>query len=173
MFLPMIVTMVILLMVTIIMSQSTVVTNSSKAHRSFTTVKYTYEIEQTIVNAVEAMCQADPDGCLDAESDGVITLDLTTELGNYIPDNFVNQNLFGGSYTSITLRDDDYTTIRLVSNIPNNIDRHIYLKHYGGLKYSIPPLCGSGDEDADVPCDSSEVYHDYPTSLETRGALEE
>jgi len=168
MFFPMIATIVILLIIVGVMSSSPILAENYDLQMRFGKIKNTYRIEQAIVNSVEAFCQLDPDTCLENENDGII--DLTVgDLSGYISSNFVNDNLFGGYYTIKVV--DNYSTIRLLTAIPNNYDRSLYLHHYLANATGIPTLCSSGSETSVPACDDSGVFHDFPTSLNFRAAL--
>ena len=169
MFIPMIATVVTLLIIAGVMASSPILASGYNIKMRFGKIKNTYKIEQAIVNSVEALCQRDPDACLINESGGII--DLTVgDLSGYISSNFENDNLFGGYYTIKIV--DNYSTIRLLTSISNNYDRDLYLHHYLSNSSGIPTLCSSGSESSMPVCNDSGVFHDFPTSLELRAALE-
>jgi len=172
MFVPMIATLIVLLVITAYMSSNAMVGNAINVKLAFEKAKFTFNVENMIKNGVDSLCQNDPDTCKNAyDSDtGIITLTMN-DISPYIPSSFDNSNLIGGSFGDIEIKDNN-ATISLQHNIPNDIKRNVYLHHYKGLAYSIAPECVSGDKDAFPPCDNENVLHDYPTSPETRTALQ-
>lgn len=171
MFIPMIAAVVVLIVMVAYMSTSHIVTDASEIKMGFEKVKHSYDIEKVIVNAVEDLCQRDSTTCTNKkDSNNNISLTLS-DLAGYIPDNFQNSNLLGGSFTGIDIL-NNYTTIRVTHNIPKDTYRKLYLTYYLGKQYSIPPKCVSGSETSIPACSTDEVYHDYATDLYTRAALE-
>lgn len=167
MFIGMIAVMISLLIIVSYMSTSSIVVDASKVKVAFEKIKNVYTIEKVIVDGVEHLCQYDRQICKDNEVGGEITLTLTN-LSGYIPENFYNDNLYGGVFYIQIL--NNYTTIRLTHDLIDPIVKNVYLKHYQGNSSGIPPKCitYSGAE-----CTSQTVYHDYATSLKTRASLED
>ena len=169
MFLGMIASVVMLLVIVAYMATSSIVVDSNEVKTTFEKVKYIYPTEKMLVDGIENLCQKDPATCKAKESAGLISLSINDLLG-YIPASFVNDNMNGGSFTGFEIR-DNYTTIRVLQNIPSDTGRKIYLNHYKGREYAIPPKCAVGAETSSPPCSTPDVLHDYPSTLETRSAL--
>ncbi len=170
MFIGFIVTLVIIMLITAEMSSSKIIAVGFENRIYFEKVKSTYKIEEALVNSVEVLCQRDPAYCLAAESGGVITLGVG-DLNGHISSNFVNDNLLDGHYTEIEIL-ENFSTIRLKSFVPHFSARYIYLNHYLNNQMGIPTLCVSGTKASTPACNDNRVYHDFPTSLELRAALE-
>lgn len=166
MFIPIIATVVMLLVILAFMSSSVNVVNATEIKMAFEKVKYSFSTEKVIFEAVENLCQKNPVLCQSKYIDNKITLS-SSDLVGYIPVNFDYTNLIGGVYSGIQIIDNN-TTIRITHNVPSTVSRNVYLNHYSGKEFGISPKCVSGVS----PCDSEFVYHDYPTSLYTRSALE-
>jgi hypothetical protein len=170
MFIPMIAAVVMILVIVAYMSSSQIVTSAAEVKMSFEKTKFAYSIEKVIVDATENLCQKSPATCKNKEVSGVITLTFNDLIG-YIPDNFDNSNMLGGSYGDIQIV-NGYTTVRLTSNVDSPTARKVYLSHYRGKEFGISPQCVAGLTTSSPPCTTTGVYHDFPTSLETRAALE-
>lgn len=170
MFLSLIAGVIVILIIISYMSTSSIVSDASQVKMNFEKVKFVFPVEKVIVDSVENLCQKDPVACKNKDVSGTITLTFNDLVG-YIPDTFVNENLLQGTFTNIQIV-NNYTTVRVTQTIPDDKARKIYLNHYVGREYSIPPKCVAGTTDTTPPCSTTEVYHDYPTSLETRSALE-
>ena len=168
MFVSFITAIVMLLLIMTYLSSSSLVVDASKVKLAFEKTKQVFSIEKVIADSVENLCQSNATLCVSKYSGGVINLNFS-DLSGYIPVNLVNDNLYGGAI-SIQIRDNN-TTIRLTHTLSDPVTRTVYLKHYQGRMYGIPPKCVSGVETTTPPCSSSDVYHDYPTSIETRAAL--
>jgi hypothetical protein len=169
MFLGMIASVIMLLVIVAYMATSSIVVDSNEVKTTFEKIKYVYPTEKMLVDGIENLCQKDPATCKAKETAGVISLSINDLLG-YIPASFVNDNMNGGSFTGFEIR-DNYTTIRVLQNLPSDTGRKIYLNHYKGREYAIPPKCVVGAETSSPPCSTADVFHDYPTTLETRAAL--
>lgn len=167
MFIPFIATAIILLIMLAYMSTSGIVSNANEVRMNYEKVSYSYDIEESLKTSIEHLCQVNAPLCKSKEVAGVVTLSFA-DLSGYIPSNFENSNLIGGTYASFEIL-NNYTTIRLIHDVPNNIARSIYLKYYKGRKYGISPNCVSGS--VDVACTDTNVYHDFASSLELRTAL--
>ena len=170
MFIPMIAAVISLLVIVAYMSSSSLVVDTSQLRIAFEKMKYTFSIEKVIAESVESFCQEDPATCKSFESSGVITLTMGN-IASYLPANFNNDNLLGGNYSYIEIY-NNYSTIRITHNVPSDISRKVYLNHYAGKEFGIPPKCHSGSETTSPPCLSEVVEHNFPTSLETRAALQ-
>lgn len=170
MFIGMIASVVVLLIIVAYMATSSVVVDANEVRTTFEKIKYVYPTEKMIANSVEELCQKDTATCKAKEVLGVITLQFN-DIAPYMPTNFVNDNMNSGTFTGIVVR-DNYTTIRISQTLPVNTGRKIYLNHYKGREFAIPPKCSVGSETSSPPCDTTSVYHDYPTTMETRAALE-
>lgn len=170
MFIPILATLISILVIMSYLATSGPTINYNNIKMTYEKVKYIYTIEEVLVNATENLCQKNSAYCKSKEVGGVISLNAL-DLAPYLPDNFVNSNLNEGSFGSILIK-KNYTTIQLTHNISDENARYIYLNHYKGKEYGIQPQCVVGSS-ASVPvCDSIDVYHDYPTSLNLRAALE-
>lgn len=169
MLISMIATIVAMLVIVLYMASSGMVTNASEVKITYEKVKYSYMIEKVVVDAVESLCQKTPTVCKGKESGGVITL-TQSDLSAHLPTGFDFSNLNGGNINNIKV-EKNYTTIKLTHNIPSDVARKIYLKHYQGKEFGISPRCVIGSETTQVPCNSNLVYHSYPTSLALRNAL--
>jgi len=172
MFLPYIITFVLLLVSFAYMATSGTVTKSAETRMNFAKVKFTYPKEEVLVTGVESLCQIDGAYCASKYDDTTDTITLTlADLNGYIPQNFQNDNGLGGSFGDITITDNN-TTINITHNIDDDHARYIYLRYYEGAKYGEYPVCVSGNKDSQPPCDTSDVKHSYPTSLDLRISLE-
>lgn len=170
MFIGLISAVIVILGIVSYMATSGIVSDAAAVKVTYEKIKYIYPIEKTIVDSVENLCQKDFNTCKSKIIGGEIILTFNDLVG-YIPDNFINENLNNGTFTEIKIL-NNFTTVRLTQNIDNNVGRKIYLNHYKGREYGIPPKCVIGSEISSPVCNSTIVYHDYPTSLETRSALE-
>ncbi len=170
MFLPYIATFVMILVAYAYLATSNSVTNASETRINFAKVKFVYPKEEVLATGVENLCQADAQFCKDKYSSGKITLTIS-DLDGYIPKSFTNTNGLGGTFGNILILDNN-TTISISQNIDKDSARYVYLHYYEGAKYGSYPECLSGDKDARSPCDSSDVLHSYPTTLDLRIALE-
>jgi hypothetical protein len=150
-------------------SVSSSVTNLNEAAKTHEAAKACMNIERALANAVEALCVSDPNYCLSKESGGVIDLDFT-DLSGFLPRGFENDNLLGGDFYDIKVK-DSHRTIGIYHSIPDGKKRYVYLHHKALKSYGTRPGCVSGDEDAQPPCDDERVFHELPTSLEFRRAL--
>jgi len=172
MFIGIIASIVVILFIMAYMSTSTMVVDAKNVKIAYEKVKFNYPIEKVISNSIENLCQKDPQTCKDNYDSGTEKITLTFDnLIGYIPTNFVNDNIVGGTYNILEILDNN-TTIRITQDIPDTKARYIYLHHYKGREYGIAPLCVTGDKDSVTVCDDIDVFHDFPTSLETRAALE-
>jgi hypothetical protein len=170
MFIPLIAGIIVILGIITYMSTSSIVTDASAVKIKFEKVKYIYPIEKVLVDSVENLCQKDPATCKSKNSAGVISITLN-DLNGYLPTSFDNSNLNGGAFTAIQIVDNN-STIRIYQTIPDDSGRKIYLNHYAGRQYGIPPKCEAGLETDTPPCSTDVVMHDFASSLETRAALE-
>lgn len=171
MFLPYIVTFIMLLISFTLLATGNSFTKASETKINFTKVKFVYPREEVLTTGVENLCQADASYCqdkYDSDSD-TITLSLS-DLDGYIPTGFLNNNGLGGSFGNIIIADNN-STIKINQNIDKDSARYVYLHYYVGAKYGTYPKCLSGNADDKSPCDSSDVVHSYPTSLDLRIAL--
>lgn len=170
MFMPYIVTLILLLISFAYLATSNSVANTTQTRINFAKVKFTYPKEQVIVTGVEHLCQADGAFCKSKEVGGVITLAFT-DLAGYIPSSFVNSNGLGGSFGDILIQ-NNYSTITVQHDIPENTARYVYLHYYQGSEYGSYPYCESGNPDQSNPCDTTKVLHDYSSTLNFRISLE-
>lgn len=170
MFIGIISSVIVILVIMTYMSTSTLVVDAKAVQVAYEKVKFNYPLEQVVVNSVEHLCQNNFAFCKGKEVSGVITLTFA-DLAGYIPSNFSNYNIVSGTYNNIEIM-ENHTTIRITQNIPDSKARYIYLHHYKGKQYGVPPKCVVGLKDSATVCDSENVYHDYPTALQTRAALQ-
>lgn len=170
MFIPYIVTFILLLISFTYLATSGNVANTTQTRIDFAKVKFVYPKEQVLVTGVEHLCQANGAFCKSKEVGGVITLALT-DLSGYIPDSFSNSNGIGGTFGDITVK-NNYSTITISHDVPKSSGRYVYLHYYQGSEYGSYPTCESGDPDASDPCDTTAVIHDYSSSLNFRISLE-
>lgn len=169
MFVSMIASLVVMLVILSYMATSGIVSDANNVKVTYEKVKYIYSIEKSLLTATENLCQVNYLACKNKEVNGIIYLTLNDLVG-YMPDNFDNSNFNGGGFTDIQIL-NNYSTFRLIQNIPVDIGRKIYLNHYQGREYGISPYCVSGDKNSAIPCNTEYVYHDYPTTLALRNAL--
>ena len=167
MFINIIATLVAMLVIISYMATSDIVVNAAEVKIKFEKIKYVYQIEKIIVDATEQLCQNDSATCKNNESNGVITLTLS-DLAGYIPDNFSSDNLNGGTFGNIEIF-NNYTTLRINHNIPDQYSRKVYLTYFKGKEFGVAPDCQSGT--VDTACNDENVLHDYATMLATRSAL--
>ena len=167
MFVNIIAPLIAMLVIISYMATSDIVINAVDTKLKFEKVKYVYPIERIIADATEQLCQEDSTTCKNNESAGVITLTFSDLVG-YLPDNFSSDNLNGGTFGNIEIF-NNYTTLRINHNIPDQYSRKIYLTYFKGREFGVAPLCQSGT--VDTACSDENVVHDYATTLATRSAL--
>jgi len=172
MFVPMIATFVMILIITAYMASNNMVGNASQVRLAFEKSKFTFNVEDMLKDAVDSLCQSESQTCKDKYDESTDSIKLTiSDISDYLPVNFKNSNLIGGSFGDIYIKDNN-STIEFEHDVPSDIKRNVYLHHYRGLEYSIKPECKYGDEDNFPPCSTDDVIHDYPTAANTRSALQ-
>jgi len=172
MFVPMIATIVVILIITSYMASNNMVGNAAHVKLAFEKSKFTFNVEEMLKDAVDSLCQSESQTCKDKYSSSLDNIKLTmSDISNYLPANFKNSNLIGGSFGDIYIKDNN-STIEFQHDIPDDIKRNVYLHHYRGLEYSIKPECKYGNENSFPPCSTDDVLHDFPTAANTRTALQ-
>lgn len=169
MFTPFIAGIVIILTIMTYLVTSSSVVNYQSVKIAYERAKYVFNVEETIVTAVENTCSKHVDFCKAKEIDGEIVLTIG-DISSYLPDSFINSNLNGANFNRIAIK-KNYSTIRLDHNIDNKESRHIYINYYSGKKYGTPPQCRDGIVDNN--CSTMAVYHEYPSSTKLMEALSE
>ncbi len=171
MFINVILPLIVVLIIVSYMASSSIVGDSIDTKILYSKIPFTYNIEEVLHKGLENKCQSDPTSCSSVYNTTSQTMTFSfSDLSGYIPTNLKNDNLNGGTFTSLEIRDNN-TTIRIFTDVPGDKARFIYLHHYAAKSYGIPPKCVQGFETSKPPCTTSSVYHDYPVSEATRLAL--
>jgi len=171
MFYPFIGTFIVMLIMTTILTTGNITGNAVEVRMLYEKAKYTFNVEDAIKDATDSYCQTEPLSCKALYSQASLSITIPmSNLASHLPLSFQNSNLMGGSYGNVIIKDNN-STIQLIHNIPDATKRRVYLTHYRGNAYSVSPQCVSGIKTSTPPCDSENVFHDFPTRFETRIAL--
>jgi hypothetical protein len=169
MFVPLIAGLIAYLVIISYISTSMIENSSENIKLTYTKIAYTFPKEEVIRVATEAFCKINTDKCKNDQQVS-ITNDLKS---GYLTSEFQLNNDIGGQINDIVKITT--TEIQIKQTIPDQTKRYLYLNHYNGRKYGIPPKCTSTDEThteiTKPPCTSTEVYHKYPVSEELKGVL--
>ena len=167
MLISIVVTFIVILALGAIIASSSSAVNVAQTKEMFKKSLFAFDTEKILWDAVEYTCINDPDFCKSKEdAQGDISLTFG-DISSNLPDSFQNDNHMQGTYT-LFLITNSHRTLLIKHNVPNQTQRHIYLTYFEGERYGTKPQCVSGTD----PCDSEEVYHEFPTSLELRESLQ-
>lgn len=180
----MIAAVIVYLVILSYLASSNLVSNGADTKLKYQKVSFMYKKEKVIKDATEYFLQSNTTHCQvntndpsadNVDDDGNCMVHFS-DLTGYIPSGFdFTDNGLNGSFQEPILITDNNTAIRIPATINDRISRNLYIKHYLGKEYGIAPECKNPNNDTNTinenRCLDEYVYHDYPTTLETRAAL--